>query len=75
MQGQSVLAAISSLIALLVVSIVKTEDHVRGDDAMVNKASKFINISLDILYTISGNIAGGALLAKALQDINENKMC
>mgnify|MGYP000234996207 CR=1 FL=1 len=75
MQGQSVLAAISSLIALLVVSIVKTEDYVRGDDAMVNKASKFINISLDILYTISGNIAGGALLAKALQDINENKMC
>lgn len=71
MQGQSALIAISSLIVLLVVAIVKTEDYVRGDDAMVNKVGKFINISLDILYSMSGNIAGGALLAKALQDINE----
>lgn len=45
----------------------------RGDDAMVNKVGKFININLDILYTMSRNIARGSLLAKALQDIN--KMC
>lgn len=75
MQGQSALIAISSLIVLLVVDIVRTEDCVRGDDAMVNKASIFFDISLDILHTMSGNIAGGALLAKVLQDINENKMC
>ena len=42
---------------------------------MVNRASIIFNISLDILHTMSGNIAGGALLAKVLQDINENKMC
>lgn len=71
MQGQSALIAISSLIVLLVVAIVKTEDYVRGDDVMVNKVGKFININLDILYTMSGNIARGSLLAKALQDINE----
>lgn len=75
MQGQSALIAISSLIVLLVVDIVRTEDCVGGDDAMVNKADKFINISMDILHTMSGNIAGGALLAKALQDINEKEMC
>lgn len=75
MQEQGALIVISSLIVLLVVDIVRTEDYVRGDDTMVNKVNKFINIRLDILYTMSGNIAGGALLAKAPQYINENKMC
>lgn len=75
MQGQSALIAISSLIVLLLVDIVRTKDCERGDDAMVNKADKFIDISLDILHTMSGNIAGVALLTKALQNINEKEMC
>lgn len=75
MQGQSALIAISSLIVLFVAAIVKMKDYERGDDAMGNKVKKIINISLDILYTMSGNIAGGALLAKALQDINEKEIC
>ena len=49
-QGQGALVAISSLIVLWVVDIVRTE--------ACEKASKFINISLDILYTMIGNIAG-----------------
>ena len=57
-QGQGSLVAISSLIVLWVVDIVRTEACERENDAMVNKASKFINISLDILYTMIGNIAG-----------------
>ena len=57
-QGQGALVAISSLIVLWVVDIVRTEACERENDAMVNKASKFINISLDILYTMIGNIAG-----------------
>lgn len=43
MQEQGALIVISSLIVLLVVDIVRTEDYVRGDDTMVNKVNKFIN--------------------------------
>lgn len=39
----------------------------KGDDAMGSKVKEFISVNLDILYTMSANLAGGALLAKTLQ--------
>ncbi len=33
---------------------------------MENKAKEMISASFEILYTMSANLAGGALLAKAL---------
>lgn len=39
----------------------------KGDNAMKNKIKRFANMNLDILYTMSANLAGGALLTKALQ--------
>ena len=41
----------------------------KGDDAMGSKFKKFVSVVLDVLYTMSANLAGGALLAKALQMI------
>lgn len=67
MQGLTVPITISSLVALLVVAIVRTLLKVKGYDAMEDKVKGFINMGLGILYTMSANIAGGALLAKALQ--------
>ena len=66
-QGLAVPITISSLATLFVVAVVKTLLKVKGDDAMENKVKGFINMGLDILYTMSANLAGGALLAKALQ--------
>ena len=34
---------------------------------MDNKVTGFINMSLDILYTMSANLVSGVLLAKAFQ--------
>ena len=66
-QGLAVPIIISSLVILFVVAIVRTLLKVKGDDAMEDKIKGFINMSLDILYTMSANLAGGALLAKTLQ--------
>lgn len=69
-QGLVAPIAISSLVALVIVSIVKAMKKVKGDDAMENRVKEFVNVSLDILYTMSANLAGGALLAKTLQSQN-----
>lgn len=63
MQGLVAPIAISSLVALLGVSIVKAMKKVKGDDAMGDKKKEFVNVSLDVLFTMSANLAGGALLA------------
>lgn len=65
-QGLVAPIAISSLVALIIVAIVKGLVKVKGDDAMENRIEEFVNMSLDILYTMSANLAGGALLAEAL---------
>lgn len=66
-QGLLVPIASSSLIVLFTVSVVKSVIKAKGDDAMGSKVKEFISVNLDILYTMSANIAGGALLAKTLQ--------
>ena len=63
MQGLVAPIVISSLVALVIVSIVKSMKKVKGDDAMGNKKNVFVNTGLDLLYTMSANLAGGALLA------------
>lgn len=69
MQEKRVLIAISSLIVLLVVTIVRVVWNMRGDGAMRSIIIKSINVIFDIVYTMSANIASGALLAKVLQYI------
>lgn len=66
-QGLAVPIAISSLIVLFLVAIVKTVLKLKGDDAMESRVKEFVKMNLDIIYTMSANIAGGALLAEALQ--------
>ena len=63
MQGLVAPIAISSLVALVIVSVVKEMKKVKGDDAMGNRKKEFVNAGLDILSTMSANLAGGALLA------------
>ena len=63
MQGLVAPIAISSLVALVIVSIVKVMKKVKGDDAMGNRKKEFVNAGLDILSTMSANLAGSALLA------------
>lgn len=65
-QGWYAPIAISTLIALFVVVIFQTLIRVKGDGAMGNKLINLVNKGLDILYTMSANLAGGALLAKLL---------
>ena len=67
MQGLVAPIAISSLVALIIVSVVKAMKKVKGDDAMENRKKEFVNTGLDVLATMSANLAGGALLAKTLQ--------
>ena len=68
-QGLLVPIASSSLIVVFTVSVVKNVIKAKGDDAMGSKVKEFISVNMDILYTMSANLAGGALLAKALQMI------
>ena len=63
MQGLVAPIAISSLVALFGVSIVKAMKKVKGDDVMGDKKKEFVNVSLDVLFAMSANLAGGALLA------------
>lgn len=67
--GLVVPIAISSLVVLFTVSAVKSVIKAKGDDAMESKVKEFVSVVFDILYTMSANLAGGALLAKALQMI------
>ena len=66
-QGLLVPIASSSLIVVFTVSVVKNVIKAKGDDAMGSKVKEFISVNLDIFYTMSANLAGGALLAKTLQ--------
>ncbi|MFR4869098.1 MAG: hypothetical protein ACLUAZ_12795, partial [Roseburia sp.] len=68
-QGLVVPIAISSLVVLFTVSAVKSVIKASGDDTMGSKVKKFVSVVFDILYTMSANLAGDALLAKALQMI------
>ena len=68
-QGLVAPIAISSLIVLFTVSVVKVVMKAKGDDAMGSKVKEFVSVIFDILYTMSANLAGGALLAKTLQMI------
>ena len=63
------LIAISSLVVLCTVSVVKIVIKAKGDDAMGSKVKEFVCVIFEILYTMSANLAGGALLAKTLQRI------
>ena len=65
-QGLVAPIAISSFALLLTILIVKLMIKVKGDNMMENKAKEMISTSFEILYTMSANLAGGALLAKAL---------
>ena len=69
--GQGLVApiAISSLVVLFTVSVVKIVIKAKGDDAMGSKVKEFVCVIFGILYTIGANLAGGALLAKTLQRI------
>lgn len=68
-QGLVASIAISSLVVLFTVSVVKIVIKAKGDDAMGSKAEEFVCVIFDILYTMSANLAGGALIAKTLQRI------
>ena len=52
---------------MVTVSVVKIVIKAKGDDAMGSKVKEFVSVAFDILYTMSANLAGGALLAKTLQ--------
>ena len=66
-QGLVAPIAISSLVVLFTVSVVKIVIKAKGDDAMGSKVKEFVSVVFDILYTMSANLAGGALLAKTLR--------
>ena len=68
-QGLVAPIAISSLVVLFTVSVVKIVIKAKGDDAMGSKVKEFISVIFDILYTMNANLAGGALIAKTLQRI------
>ncbi len=68
-QGLVAPIAISSLVVLFTVSVVKIVIKAKGDDAIGSKVKEFVSVIFDILYTMSANMAGGGLLAKTLQRI------
>lgn len=61
--------AISSLVVVFIVSVVKVVLKANGDDAMRSKIKEIVSMNLDILYTMSTNLAVSALIAKTLQMI------
>lgn len=63
-QGLVSLIAVSSLIALITLFIVKVV-KTKGDDAMGNRNKSISNIFGEFLFAMSSNLAGGALLTKA----------
>lgn len=68
-QGLVVPIAISTLVVLFTVSLAEVVLKAKGDDAMRSKVKELMSMSLDVLYTMSANLAGGTLLAKVLQII------
>ena len=68
-QGLVAPIATSSLVVLFTVSVVKIVIKAKGDDTMGSKVKEFVCVIFDILYTMSANLTGGALLAKTLQRI------
>ena len=66
-QGLFVPIAISSLIVLFTIFVVNSVIKAKEDDAMGSKVKEFISVNFYILYTMSANLASGALLAKTLQ--------
>ena len=62
-QGLIPSIAISSLVVLIFTCIMKNKKTI-GDDAMVNILKLTRNTVMEIMFTMSGNLAGGALLAK-----------
>ena len=68
-QGLVAPIAILLLVVLFTVSVVKIVIKAKGDDAMGSKVKEFIGVIFDILYTMSANLAGGALLVQTLQRI------
>lgn len=68
-QGLVIPIAISSLVVVFTVSTVRFEIKAKVDDTMGNKIKEFVSVVFGILYTMSTNLAGGVLLAKALQMI------
>ncbi len=67
MQGLIVPIAILSLVAMFVVAVGKTLFEMKEGGVMENKVKILVNMNLNILYTMSANLAGGALLAKTFQ--------
>lgn len=67
MQELVALIAILSLVVVLIVAIMKTLLEMKGDGVMSNMKKRFSYMNLEMLYTISANLVGGALLAKALR--------
>lgn len=67
-QGLASYLAIASLIVLLVICITKViiKTNTEGDEAMVNKKREIVNVMVECLFSMGTNIAGNALLAKAL---------
>lgn len=74
-QGLVAPIAISSLVVLFTVSVVKIVIKAKGDDAMGSKVKEFVSVVFDILYTMSANLAGGALLAKTLRRDDNRLVC
>lgn len=67
MQELVVPIAISSLVVLFIVFVFKVMVKAKGGDTMGHEIKEFASVSFDVLYTMSANLAGGALLAKILQ--------
>lgn len=68
-QGLVAPIAISSLVVLFTVSVVEMVIKANGCEAMGSKVKEFVSVVFNILYTMSANLAGGALLAKTLQGV------
>lgn len=68
-QGLVAPIAISSLVVLFIVSVIKIMIKTKGDDAMKSNVKGLISVGLDVLYNMSVNLVGGVLLAKTLQMI------
>ena len=65
-QGLVAPIAISSLVVLFTVSVVKIVIKAKGDDAMGSKVKEFVSVVFDILYTMSSGQLSAILLAFSL---------
>ena len=65
-QGLVAPIAISSLVVLFIVSVVRIVIKAKGDDAMGSKVKEVVCVIFDILHIMSANLADRALLAETL---------